>query len=557
LDMTVFALANISQLVLSYVEWLERRRGSKRQAPAAKGQAPSFHPVAPSTLANYLNSLVAIVKFQLRYQLERRDPLLDQLRNLRSQAESYSATQKKFARAHPEWCSWQDLQLAREKCRAAFDEMDDAGHRDSRAYLLLLRELCLLCLYTICPPPRCSVIRLLEWDKTLVVVPGGAGLAAQWSLDLTDVAHAATRHKTHKHKGAMQLPLPKMLSPYLVKLRAASPAGVSAVFPPGLLSAPATLSSDRSDSPDGVKGFSGELMDSNSFAYWVKRTFCRYTEGGQAPNPSLLRSIYTTWLYSLRYDSEDPFLKQVKASSAKWKAHSERVAGVVYNKEMMYQKKEFALLLRFSEEYAERYSYDRQGERNEESEEGKEGVGPEPDTVTRVRRRSRASGGASPKRARLNQAPAHAADEDVFTVDELIRIRVTGRGEKQVLVQWEGYRRPTWEPFDSMQQQLPEMVATLESRQRDDEGNSEVESSDDETERPMFLEAFIIEHRISKGYRWTPDRLNTLEHAAASCVPPVRETADQLRQTIMTIVCSDTQGLAPIGSKVASAVVSI
>ena len=101
-------------------------------------------------------------------------------------------------------------------------------------------------------------------------------------------------------------------------------------------------------------------MDTHAFTYLVKRTFRKYTPGGQAPNPSLLRSIFTTWLYSLRYDTEDGFLQQIKASSAKWKAHSERVAGAVYNKEQVYQKREFALLLSFCEEYAVRHAYDRQ-----------------------------------------------------------------------------------------------------------------------------------------------------------------------------------------------------
>ena len=116
--MSVFALPNINVLVLSYVEWLEQRRGKKRRA----ADDTTFQPVSCATVANYLNGLVSIVKFQLRHDIHLRDPLLDQLRNLRSQAESYSMTQKSFEKVHPEWCSWQELQVAREKCRAAFDQ---------------------------------------------------------------------------------------------------------------------------------------------------------------------------------------------------------------------------------------------------------------------------------------------------------------------------------------------------------------------------------------------------------------------------------------------------
>ena len=495
-DMSVFALDNISQLVLKYVEWLERRRGCRRTSSTDKWQ-----PVSCATVANYLNSLVAIVKFHLRQQLDKRDPLIDQLRNLRSQAESYSFTDKRFEKAHPEWCTWQELQLARERCRSAFDSSAEDGERNSRAYLLQLRELCLLCLFTICPPPRCSVIRLLEWDKTLVALED-----EQWQLDLSDVTHAATRHKTHKRKGAMRLPLPKMLSPYLVKLKALSARGVSAVFPPGLLSA---ASSDTA----------GEaLMGTTSFTSFVKRTFRKYTPGGQAPNPSLLRSIFTTWLYSLRYDKEDDLLQQIKASSAKWKAHSQQVAGAVYNKEQVYQKREFALLLSFCEEYARRHAYDRQS--GDAENEDKQADTVEPLEKRRTRKRSRI------------QSETNESTE-AFTVDKLLRVRVTERDGKQVLVQWEGYRRPTWEPYDSIQQQLPELVAELPTD--DDMG----EGREDEDTVHGFVKQFITQHRIDPAFRWRPDRLNELEHAAACWLPPIHETADQLRRAIMSLVRSN------------------
>ena len=97
LDMSVFALPNINLLVLEYVQWLEQRRGSKARAV----HDTFFQPVSPATLATYLNALVSIVKFQLRHDMHLRDPLLDQLRNLRSQAESYATTQKKYERVHP------------------------------------------------------------------------------------------------------------------------------------------------------------------------------------------------------------------------------------------------------------------------------------------------------------------------------------------------------------------------------------------------------------------------------------------------------------------------
>ena len=173
-------------------------------------------------------------------------------------------------------------------------------------------------------------------------------------MNLTDLSHAATRHKTYKSKGAMLLPLPKVIYPYLNELHAATtsasesslvvfPAGLSSVRAPPqttnrrrLLKSYLSLSSSSSQSTS--------FMDCTAFNHFVKNTFQKYTENQKAPNPSLLRSIFTTWLYSLRYDTEDSFLQQIKSSSAKWKAHSEQIAATVYNKELVYQKKEFSLL---------------------------------------------------------------------------------------------------------------------------------------------------------------------------------------------------------------------
>ena len=256
------------------------------------------------------------------------------------------------------------------------------------------------------------------------------------------------------------------------------------------------------------------LMDTHAFTYFVKRTFRKYTPGGQAPNPSLLRSIFTTWLYSLRYDTEDDFLQQIKASSAKWKAHSERVAGAVYNKEQVYQKREFALLLSFCEEYAVRHAYDRPDEaeveeKQDENEEEKEvpiDPVPSPRQNRQTRKRRRSDDGVS--------------SEQTFTVEKLIRIR-GGAGTQQVLVQWEGYRRPTWEPYDSIQQQLPKLLVELEaSLAAEKRAGEQQDSAEDDTTMRNFLAHFIAEHHVDHKFRWVPDRLNQLEYAAACWVPP-------------------------------------
>ena len=511
LDMSVFELPNINVLMLKYVEWLEQRRGNK---PRAAGDT-TFQSVSCATVANYLNGLVSTVKFQLRHNLPVRDSLLDQLRNLRSQAESYSMTQKTFEKVHPQWCTWQELQIAREKCRAAFDQQP-AGVEEDTTYLLRLHEVCLLGFLTICPPPRCSIIRLLEWNKTLLQDAKGC-----WMVDLSDLSHAATRHKTHKLKGAMLLPLSKSLFPYLVRLHRLVPREDGPVFPARLLSRRASSSSAIT------------FMSPTPFTNFVKATFQKYTDNGKGPSPSLLRSIFTTWLYGLRYDTEDTFLQEIKSSSAKWKAHTELVASTVYNKELIYQQKQFNQLLMFCESYSHRFAYDRDVN-----------VMPQPKAVDENvsdRRRSR--------RKRNREVVANDVDtettETEYVVEALLRIRDDGRGQKEVRVRWEGYKRETWEPYDSMKQQLPEMMAELEMTELEmaevemaQLKMAELETSDDEEGNVLntFLRDYITKHGVDSAYRWRPDRLNTLELAAESYCPPVKLTARELRKRIMALV---------------------
>ena len=522
LDMTVFALSNISFLVLGYVEWLEQRRGKKRHATGDE----SFQPVSCATVSNYLNSLVSIVKFQLRHDLQLRDPLLDQLRNLRSQAESYTVTQKRFEKVHPEWCSWQQLQLAREKCRAAFDRMTSVqggsdNAREDDAYLLCLRELCLLCLFTICPPPRCSIIRLLEWGKTLVRAGAEDG---RWVIDLTDLSHAASRHKTHKRKGALQLPLPAVLDPYLKRLHEEDD-GSGPVFP----------ASDRRAN-SSVNKSTRAFMSPTGFTGFVKKTFGKYTEGGKAPNPSLLRSIFTTWLYGLRYDTEDAFLAQIKASSAQWKAHSEQIAATVYNKQLVYQHREFAALLRFCEAYSGRFAYDAasdaDGNAADEADEVDQHRQQQRRSTRRLSTRPGAGAGATKRRRRSDDALNAPTDAMEYVVEQLVDLREDGDGTKQVLVAWEGYRRRTWEPYDSMRQQLPELVDVLEQQLRSTgpdaaaDHNNEDDGATDGCR--AFLQGYIDEHGIPATYRWNTDRVAALELAASLRVPPIKVTVAQL-----------------------------
>ena len=268
------------------------------------------------------------------------------------------------------------------------------------------------------------------------------------------------------------------------------------------------------------------------FTSFVKTTLSKYTEGSKGPNPSLLRSIFTTWLYGLQYDTEDAFLQEIKASSAKWKAHSEQMAATVYNKDVIYQHKAFAQLLLFCETYSERYAYDRQAQAERvmavaepPTEEGKA----KPSGRTR----------SSRKRSREpvmhnNTDTEHEVEGDEYVVEALLDVRVNKRGEEQVQVKWEGYHRATWEPYQSMKQQLPEVLAKLEVDLA--RANDEKEKGDEDSTVLSFLVKYIATHKVDRGYRWRPDQLNTLELAAEGHRPRIKQTGIELRKKMMRLV---------------------
>jgi len=144
---------------------------------------------------------------------------------------------------------------------------------------------------------------------------------------------------------------------------------------------------------------------------------------------------------------------------------------------------------------------------------------------------------------------------DQYVVEELVDIRVNDQGVQQVLVKWEGYRRRTWEPYDSMQKQLREMLEALEQqlspagiRQSIKQTNNSITSiindpqpgdGDEATDhRRAFLQAYIDEHDVDASYRWVPDPVIALELAASLHHPPIKDTVEQLLRGVMDLVHS-------------------
>ena len=127
-----------------------------------------------------------------------------------------------------------------------------------------------------------------------------------------------------------------------------------------------------------------------------------------------------------------------------------------------------------------------------------------------------------------------------FVVEELTDVRVNDQGERQVLVKWEGYLRRTWEPFDSIRQQLPVMLAELEATLADDDDDASL--AGDSPSLPAahreVLKDYIAAHHIDKKYRWSSDRIIVLQHAMAAVVPPLESNPKQLKRWIVELVHS-------------------
>ncbi len=100
--------------------------------------------------------------------------VLHGLRRVRSQTNAKAKTEAIHKPLHAQWLSWPECQLVRQQCLRAYDtavaERAKHGNERKSASTIhgLLKTLVCLMFYTIAPPPRCSIVRLLQWRTTLV-----------------------------------------------------------------------------------------------------------------------------------------------------------------------------------------------------------------------------------------------------------------------------------------------------------------------------------------------------------------------------------------------------
>ena len=137
--------ADLGDLVQEYASWLQNTQKCKF-----------------STIANYVNGLVSITTYCYA-NLAPDDALLQmepnplqQLINLRAQAEKASKTQSMYDRRIGGWLTWEDVQKARVK---SFDKLDEVEWASADEQLFALRDCAALSLLSLIPPDRVGCIR--------------------------------------------------------------------------------------------------------------------------------------------------------------------------------------------------------------------------------------------------------------------------------------------------------------------------------------------------------------------------------------------------------------
>eukprot|EP00966_Prymnesium_polylepis_P070471 1637620-Prymnesium_polylepis.1 len=238
-----------------------------------------------SSLANYVNSFVSLTRYVHSTMDEPPSETLDELIRLRSQAESQAKVERLFTPRDKNWIDWEDAQKARVAAETAYRSAKGS------AKLKVLKEWTLISCFTVMPPDRVGIVRLLRLGGSLKKEKDG------FVLDLT----ATKLHKTSRFHG----PSITTISPLLNEQ----------------LSAMCTqLTFDNVE--EGKQPYLWHVASdatrpvaSSAFTKMVKDAFLKY--GGKATPPKVLRASFITWL---RQATDAP---EVLKAAAKCQRHAE------------------------------------------------------------------------------------------------------------------------------------------------------------------------------------------------------------------------------------------
>lgn len=188
--------------------------------------------------------------------------------------------------------------------------------------------LAVLCLLSVVPPPRASIIRLLEFGTTLVFD------GKRWNIDLkTHSDAAAVKHKSSRFHRRAVLPLPLLATAPLNELR-----------------------DIRNNTGFAFRNSRGASFSSSAFTAFVSGAFHKFSTDKNKPAPaaSLLRSVFVTWLNSLPESAAEGDIKalnELKISAAAYQHHSVQTANSIYDKDQL----SYARLLRLVD-FCEQFS---------------------------------------------------------------------------------------------------------------------------------------------------------------------------------------------------------
>ena len=168
---TVFSDARLGEWCEGYLRWCQEVRSCKS-----------------SSLANYCTGLINTLQYVLvTSEVEPAHGLstADQLLNLRHQLESQAREERLYARRHPEFIPWPEVQATRIAAQRAYDTLPAAASLEIKRKAAI--ELLLVLWFSVAPPDRCGVVRRLRFGHTLKK-------DASWTIDLTKFRHKVTRH---------------------------------------------------------------------------------------------------------------------------------------------------------------------------------------------------------------------------------------------------------------------------------------------------------------------------------------------------------------------------
>ena len=274
--------------------------------------------VGYGTVANYINSVLNVMQY-IEVEAENLDAiragrdtsaedttamavavvdgnslhkLFECLGNVRAQAEAEATQAKLYKPRKAGWISWIEAKQTRHAALSALDSLPKSTPRSKR--LEVHTDALIICFFTIMPPDRCSVIRLLSvalegasaQEKSNVTLKPCVG-SDGFYIDLTKF-----KHKTSKYYGPSMTPVSHLITPLLKSFLLLT----QSRFEFSEFGDDEAQARTRQRSLFAMPTDATRCFESSNWTQRVKQAFSRYHAEKKAPCPTLLRSSFITAL---------------------------------------------------------------------------------------------------------------------------------------------------------------------------------------------------------------------------------------------------------------------